>query len=385
MPKLYTRNTWVDRVLSGALRYDIKDNGGSSIYTQVQILLNTAVSVAGSLLSATWMNNIESGVDAIDTLVADRTAPITTAGTSTAFTLTTIGAPALATYELWHIVFNQTAGANPTLNRDSKGAKSLKYYNSAGNKIACNSIIVSGLVALVMYDGTDYVLLDPPPNVTTAIDGLKLIWNSATSLSVSTGSCFAPDSSFINISSLLTASGLSLSVSTWYHIYVYLSSGAAAMEVVTTAPTTWKGTAYGKTADTSRRYIGSVKTDASGNVYEFIHQDNIIQYKNVSAAASPFRVLSNGTATTATSIDLSGMVPITSRLANLRFYNGGTQACYTNEGSGVSTSVYFAGILAVAIQNQVGNHPINTSQAIYYLVTSGGSLYVDIMGYVYNR
>ena len=108
----------------------------------------------------------------------------------------------------------------------------------------------------------------------TRIDGLKLIWNSATSISIGTGLCVAENRDVINVTSAITKSSLSLSSSTWYHIYVYLDSGTPAAEVVTTAPTAWKGTGYSKTGDTSRRYVGSIRTDGSGNVYKFIHNLN---------------------------------------------------------------------------------------------------------------
>jgi len=80
----------------------------------------------------------------------------------------------------------------------------------------------------------------------TRIHGARLIWNSVNSLSVDIGSCYAENGDFINITGTLTASSLSLSNSTWYHIYVYLNSGVPAMEVVTTAPVAWKGSAYSK-------------------------------------------------------------------------------------------------------------------------------------------
>lgn len=88
----------------------------------------------------------------------------TTGGTSTAYTLTTFAAPlALTTNERWTVNFHTTAGATPTLNRDGKGAKSLKYYNSAGVKTACGATtLIAGMISSVIYDGTDYVVLDIP-------------------------------------------------------------------------------------------------------------------------------------------------------------------------------------------------------------------------------
>ena len=163
MAKIYTKgSTVVDEVLSGAERYDIKDNDGTPIESNVQINLATSVAVAGTTINAARLNNIENGVDAIDTKVADANDLLTTGGTTTAYTLTTIGAASLATGERFRVKFNATAGATPTLNRDSKGAKSLKYYDSAGAKQACTSSnIVANLISDVVYDGTDYVVLDP--------------------------------------------------------------------------------------------------------------------------------------------------------------------------------------------------------------------------------
>lgn len=94
----------------------------------------------------------------------------TTGGSSTAFTLTTVithglgGMPILATNERWHVIFHTTAGASPTLNRDGLGAKSLKYYDSAGVKQNCGaSQIVANMRSDVIYDGTDYILLNQLP------------------------------------------------------------------------------------------------------------------------------------------------------------------------------------------------------------------------------
>lgn len=170
MAKLYTKGTTVvDEVLSGAERYDIKENAGTAFKSNMQIVLATGVSVAGTAINAARLNNIENGIDAVDTrvdnlntTVVDANNLLTTGGTTTAYTLTTTGAAALATGERFRVKFNATAGATPTLNRDSKGAKSLKYYDNTGAKQACTSSnIVANLITDVVYDGTDYVVLDP--------------------------------------------------------------------------------------------------------------------------------------------------------------------------------------------------------------------------------
>jgi hypothetical protein len=222
--------------------------------------------------------------------------------------------------------------------------------------------------------------------ITTVIDGMKLIWNSATSIGVGVGACYAENGDWIDVTSAITKASLSLSNSTWYHIYVYLSAGVASAEVVTTAPVAWKGSAYSKTGDTSRRYVGSVKTDGSGNVYGFQHElpANMMHYKNVASGSSPFRVLNAGTATTATAVACSGVVPVTSRIAALRHFNVGTQTAFTNESNSVSSTIYIAAATGFAVLQYV-LHPIDASQQIWYLVVSGASYAVDVMGYQYDR
>ena len=65
----------------------------------------------------------------------------------------------------------------------------------------------------------------------TLLEGCRLIWNSATSISVSTGRCVTESGDLIDVTSTLTASGLSLSASTFYHVYVYLSGGSPAVRL----------------------------------------------------------------------------------------------------------------------------------------------------------
>ena len=175
MTKLFTKDTIVDEVLTEDARYNILEDGGTTFKSDMQIVLSTPVATPGTSVDADILNNLEDGVDAIDTrvdnnettlnalstTVTDSTALLTTGGTTTAYTLTTTGAASLATGERFRVKFNATAGSTPTLNRDSKGAKSLKYYDSTGAKIACGATsIISGMISDVVYDGTDYVVLD---------------------------------------------------------------------------------------------------------------------------------------------------------------------------------------------------------------------------------
>lgn len=279
------------------------------------------------------------------------------------------------------------------VNSTSSGSYVLTIQNNGGT--TTHLVIFPNQAALCLPDGNGaYVvtlLRVSQPLVSTALEGLQLIWNSATSLSVGTGLCYAENGSQIEVTSTLTASSLSLSSSTWYHVYVYLSSGSPAMEVVTTAPVAWKGTAYSKTGDTSRRYIGSVKTDGSGNVYRFQHNphDNMMHYVDVNPSASPFLALNAGTASSATSISMTGVVPVTADFTIIRAFNSGNQAFFV--GALTASSTQFTFVLGAAsggvstIDVQIVPSP---SQTIYYRFAAAlgsGSASIYVYGYLFKR
>jgi hypothetical protein len=79
MAKIYTKGVWVDEVLAGDARYDIKEDDGTPINETVQIALATAVVQAGTSVDADMMNNIEEGIDGLDDLVSAMNPPVTDA------------------------------------------------------------------------------------------------------------------------------------------------------------------------------------------------------------------------------------------------------------------------------------------------------------------
>lgn len=133
------------------------------------------------------------------------------------------------------------------------------------------------------------------------ISGLKMIWNSATSISVTTGAACRPSDSLLMMpAALITKSGLTLTASTWYHLYLYMNGTNPDVEIVTTAPAAaYFGSGCAKAGDTTRRYLGSIRTDASGNILQFTHIADMIAW------ASNVRVITAGTATVPTAFDCS--------------------------------------------------------------------------------
>lgn len=226
------------------------------------------------------------------------------------------------------------------------------------------------------------------------IDGLNLVWNSGTSISVTSGSAYIEGASaVVNVPSALTLSGLSLTASTWYHVYLYLNAGVPAIECVTAAPATaYSGTARSKTGDTYRRYIGSVRTGGSGNIYNFLQIGIKVMYR-AGNGVSPFRIVSNSTSTTQTSASASAIVPATARqvscqLINLSNSGSGVQLC-TGTSDGSQPGPPLGGIYIVREQSTlIAEHPLDSSQALTYwlsAVPASGGAYIDVYGYSYER
>lgn len=67
----YVKGVWTDEVLTEDARYSILNDVGVPINETVQIVLETPVTIAGTALTAARMNNIEAGIDDVDTALDD--------------------------------------------------------------------------------------------------------------------------------------------------------------------------------------------------------------------------------------------------------------------------------------------------------------------------
>jgi len=95
----------------------------------------------------------------------------TTGGTSGTYTLTPN--PAITAYaagQRFNVTFNAASAATNTINVSALGAKSLKMYDSTGNKIA--SSFVLNQISDIIYDGTDFVMTAMSPNLGTPTSGV---------------------------------------------------------------------------------------------------------------------------------------------------------------------------------------------------------------------
>lgn len=220
------------------------------------------------------------------------------------------------------------------------------------------------------------------------VSGLKLIWNSGTSITVTSGAAYIQGlGRYSNLSANFTLSGLSLAATTWYHLYLYEAAGTPTIECVTTGPSSiYYGVARAKSGDTTRRYIGSVRTGATGAVLKFMHhpESNQILYNAGPANA----VLANGTATTSTAISCSPYAPVTSTAVIGRFVNAGSSSSALSISDGdqdpnVNSFFAIAGGVSLSLVTVV---PLNASQVLNYATSaSGGSAYAQVCGYYYER
>lgn len=213
------------------------------------------------------------------------------------------------------------------------------------------------------------------------IDGLQMVWNSATSISVTSGTAYIPSlGNVLASNSTLTLSGLSLAASTWYHVYLYSNAGTPAIECVTTAPVLYYGTSYQKTGDASRRYVGSMITDSGGSLLSIIMTGNTIFYSHL-----PTNQVSNGMATVNTDVDCSGVAPATATSVWAQIGNTDNSASLIvsiNLSAGRLYTIPPNGINIVCQMN------VNISSKFQYRFLSTPAIsgcFISVVGYIFNR
>src|ERR1044072_4517006 len=213
----------------------------------------------------------------------------------------------------------------------------------------------------------------------TMITGLQLEYVNGTSIKVKKGAAYvqsvgANSFNLVVVSADITVSSISLGNHAWGHVYLYDNAGTAAVEVVTTAPTNYFGTAWQKTSVNTRRYLGSVKTDGSGNIYNFIHypQLGLMRYR-ADQSTGVFLLFSGGTSATEATVNAgtaatnAGIVPFTSRLLLLRAVNSSNQAALF--GTSDDSAAPLMNALGTGLEKDF-HFPLDSSQALTYKIAA---------------
>ncbi|WP_237403121.1 hypothetical protein [Pseudomonas sp. MWU318] len=221
-------------------------------------------------------------------------------------------------------------------------------------------------------------------SLTALIAGLIPSRPAPTSLTFSSGTAYIPGlGRRVTVSADITLSGLALPASVWYYAYLYENSGAAAIELVTTAPAApYMGSARTKAGDTTRRFIGAFRSSTNGGVLGFTAgNDGMINYRD-NLIAAPYRVLSNGAATAPTIVVTSAIVPINvTKSVRLSMNNNGTPVANLAPGNFNVTMVGAEPGGKVSCDTTLDD----SGNLWYFNSGTGGSLSIDITGYGMDR
>lgn len=172
-------------VIEGAGLTPDEDNNAQllqAISSMLDVATPEATETVLGLVKLATQQQVDAGTDGavvvspkgLATAVQNQTlTAFTTAGIAPAFTLTP--SPAVTAYATplrFSVKFNAAAPTSGTLNVSGQGAKNLKQYDSTGNKIA--AVIAANQSSDVVYDGVDWVLLDPLPSGSAVPSGFVM-------------------------------------------------------------------------------------------------------------------------------------------------------------------------------------------------------------------
>lgn len=143
-------------------------SGNVILYAGNDIDTGLVSALIANFLATTTQLDARNVIGAGDMDIADAQSEtgvsFTTAGSAGTLTVTTSPAyGTLATGQRMRLKFNVSSTGTDTLNRDTTGAKLLKQYDSTGTKVA--AVFAANQLADVVYDGTDYVLINSLPQV----------------------------------------------------------------------------------------------------------------------------------------------------------------------------------------------------------------------------
>jgi hypothetical protein len=144
----------------------------------------------------------------------------------------------------------------------------------------------------------------------TYINGLNLLWVGDDAITITAGSAYV-NGEILTLASNEALTSLSLSAATWYYVYLYDNTGAD-IELSTTVPAFYNGTAAQKNGDATRRYIGCFLTRGADEIMKFVStaapgyfESSFYEESN----ATPFRVLAAGANAAIQTLSVSSVCP----------------------------------------------------------------------------
>lgn len=288
----------------------------------------------------------------------------------------------------------------------------LLTYNAVSLKLpnAANYQVVAGDVFTFESEGSGnwkcigYVLASGKSiNQRGALQeqGAKLTWNSVSGYQLEAGEAEV-NGKLLSWGAAITRSSLSLSNSTLYNVYLYDNSGTPAIEESTTSPV-WDSTlnCYKKTGDNTRRWMGWLTTNASGQIRTFLC---VISGRSIEmfftdgddVVTGGKRIVAGGTTTGSwTSVSLSPFVPVNAshwygqaKIANDSGDDGVAGISPIDLGSSIASTAIQAVRdrgAAAGVSTFFGNTfmPIQTAQTFYWrlqIIAGTPELNIEVQG-----
>lgn len=126
--------------------------------------------------------------------------------------------------------------------------------------------------------------------------GLEAVWTGTNSFLVRAGGAYIPSlDRVIESRADIVLNGQQPAQNSIYHLYAYEnSSGSMAVEFNSVAPVKYTDSASYKGGDTSRRYLSSLLTNASGQIVRFYQRGDSMLYTDIGdGTGSPFLLFSS--------------------------------------------------------------------------------------------
>lgn len=257
--------------------------------------------------------------------------------------------------------------------------------DTQGDGLATYSSDLEALEATVTALGTPYIDRG-------LISGLDVEWVSTTQIRVTSGVCYVPATGNVaekTTDSTLTPTGLA--ANTWYYVYATDIGGTLAFDnPSTTAPVAYFGKAKQKSGDSSRRYVGSFRTQsASAAIMKFRKFARIVMWLENTDVA-PLRIITGGSSTTNFTIDASGAAPVGCFKIEAQLLNFGTATALlgNSEMASALSNTNFLNQVVGATNSQNGFILLDSSRSFQFRFISApgaNSLYGNATAYYEDR
>lgn len=219
--------------------------------------------------------------------------------------------------------------------------------------------------------------------------GVDVVWVSSSAITIKPCSVHIESSdSVLVVTTDIALTGLSPGNNTWAYLYLYDNAGTPMAELSTTAPADpYSGYARSKSGDTSKRWIGVVRTDAGGAIREFRKNGDLWSWtmlQTSGAANTPWtRLVANGQSTTSTVVSAAtGCPPQSTSIVALIANVSSNQFVYLAPGDKTLANNSYSFYVDNA-KYFIKEVLLNNSQQFKYTYTSspGTGVWIDVIGF----